>query len=44
MADSKQMPVPQSGTPPYSFRLFWGAVLLAGNVLVASFYFKIINP
>jgi len=44
MADSKQMPVPQSGKPPYTFRLSWGLLLLAVNLLVASFYFKIINP
>ncbi len=44
MAEAKQMPVPQSGKPPYPFRVLWGAILLAGNVLIASFYFKIINP
>ncbi len=44
MAESKQMPVPQSGNPPYTFRALWGALLLAGNVLIAAFYFKIINP
>ena len=27
----------------YPFRLFWGGLLLAGNVLVAAIYFQLIN-
>ena len=28
---------------PYTFRLLWAAVLLAGNFLVAAIYFQLIN-
>ncbi|MGF1491435.1 MAG: photosystem I protein PsaX [Microcoleaceae cyanobacterium] len=28
------------GNPPYTYRLFWAIVLLAGNFLVAFYYFK----
>lgn len=31
--------VPTSGNPPYPYRTFWALVLLAGNLLVAAFYF-----
>lgn len=27
----------------YPFRLFWGGLLLAGNVLVAAIYFHVIS-
>ncbi|MBW4467359.1 MAG: photosystem I protein PsaX [Pegethrix bostrychoides GSE-TBD4-15B] len=29
--------------PPYTFRTFWALVLLAGNFLVAAFYFGILK-
>jgi photosystem I protein len=29
--------------PPYTFRAFWGLLLLAGNLLVAAFYFGILK-
>lgn len=27
----------------YPFRILWGAVLLAGNLLVAAIYFQVLN-
>ncbi|PSP15727.1 MAG: photosystem one PsaX [Cyanobacteria bacterium QS_8_64_29] len=39
----KQLPVPQSGQPPYPYRTGWALVLLLGNLLVAAFYFHIID-
>ncbi|NEO28219.1 MAG: photosystem one PsaX [Kamptonema sp. SIO4C4] len=38
-----ERPVPQSGQPPYTFRLIWGVALLAVNVLVAAIYFHILD-
>ncbi|MBD3882008.1 photosystem I protein PsaX [Phormidium tenue FACHB-886] len=29
--------------PPYTFRLGWALLLLAGNFLVAAFYFGILK-
>lgn len=29
--------------PNYTFRIFWALVLLAGNFLVAAFYFGILK-
>ncbi|NJR52270.1 MAG: photosystem I protein PsaX [Leptolyngbyaceae cyanobacterium CSU_1_3] len=33
----------KTGKPPYPFRTFWALVLLAGNLLVAAYYFGIIK-
>lgn len=38
-----KMPVPQSGQPPYRFRVIWAVILLAVNFLVAGIYFGIFN-
>ncbi|QDZ39070.1 photosystem one PsaX [Euhalothece natronophila Z-M001] len=38
-----KMPVPQSGQPPYRFRLIWAVVLLAINFVVAGIYFHLFN-
>ncbi|MGF1497603.1 MAG: photosystem I protein PsaX [Elainellaceae cyanobacterium] len=35
--------VPTTGNPPYPFRTGWALLLLAGNFLVAAFYFGIIK-
>ncbi|HEY9603956.1 MAG TPA: photosystem I protein PsaX [Allocoleopsis sp.] len=46
MAQAKkyESPVAKSGgTFPYPFRLFWALVLLFGNLLVAAFYFHILE-
>ncbi len=42
-AKKVEAPVANSGTPPYPFRLFWALVLLFGNLLVAAYYFHIIQ-
>lgn len=34
---------PKTSKPPYTFRTFWALVLLAGNFLVAAFYFGILK-
>lgn len=39
----KDMPVPQSGHPPYPFRTAIGIILLLGNILVALIYFHILD-
>lgn len=31
------------GKPPYPYRTFWALVLLAGNFLIAAFYFGILH-
>ncbi|MFM7423752.1 MAG: photosystem I protein PsaX [Elainella sp.] len=33
----------KTSKPPYTFRAFWALVLLAGNFLVAAFYFGILK-
>ncbi|MBD2101444.1 photosystem I protein PsaX [Leptolyngbya sp. FACHB-261] len=33
----------QTGKKPYPFRTFWALLLLAGNILVALIYFRILN-
>lgn len=33
----------KTSKPPYTFRTFWALVLLAGNFLVAAFYFGILK-
>ncbi|MGF1514839.1 MAG: photosystem I protein PsaX [Elainellaceae cyanobacterium] len=35
--------VPTTGNPPYPFRFGWALLLLAGNLLVAAFYFGILK-
>ncbi len=35
--------VATTGKPPYPFRTLWAIVLLAGNFLVAAFYFGILK-
>ncbi|PSO57706.1 MAG: photosystem one PsaX [Cyanobacteria bacterium QH_8_48_120] len=39
----EELPVPQSGSPPYPYRTAWAVVLLVGNFLVAAIYFHLIN-
>lgn len=34
---------PPSTKPPYPFRTAWALLLLAGNFLVAAFYFHILE-
>lgn len=36
-------PMTPSGKPPYSFRTTWALVLLAGNFIVAAYYFGILK-
>ncbi|MBW4655485.1 MAG: photosystem I protein PsaX [Kaiparowitsia implicata GSE-PSE-MK54-09C] len=33
----------QTSKPPYTFRAFWGLLLLAGNFLVAAYYFGVLK-
>lgn len=33
----------KTGNPPYPFRTFWALVLLAGNFIVAAYYFGILK-
>lgn len=33
-----------NGKPPYPFRTGISLLLLAGNFIVAAFYFKVLNP
>jgi len=35
--------VPATGKPPYPYRTAWALLLLAGNFLVAAFYFGILH-
>ncbi|MBD1868142.1 photosystem I protein PsaX [Oculatella sp. FACHB-28] len=35
--------VATSGNPPYPYRTLWAIILLAGNFLVAAFYFGILK-
>ncbi len=35
--------VPTTGKPPYPFRTTWALILLAGNLVVAAFYFGILK-
>ncbi|MEB3356775.1 MAG: photosystem I protein PsaX [Synechococcales bacterium] len=41
--DRAKADVPTTGNPPYPFRTGWALLLLAGNFLVAAFYFGIIK-
>ncbi|MEA5583364.1 photosystem I protein PsaX [Nodularia harveyana UHCC-0300] len=44
MAKVQNSPVPATGAkPPYAFRSAWALLLLAGNFLVAAYYFHIID-
>jgi photosystem I protein len=44
MTKNYEAPVAKSGAkPPYPFRLFWAALLLGVNFLVAAYYFHIIE-
>lgn len=36
-------PMTPSGKPPYSFRTTWALILLAGNFIVAAYYFGILK-
>lgn len=40
---SKSGAVTKTGKPPYTFRTAWALLLLAGNFLVAAFYFGILK-
>ncbi|MBW4614572.1 MAG: photosystem I protein PsaX [Desmonostoc vinosum HA7617-LM4] len=43
-AKTKDSPVADSGAkPPYTFRTGWAILLLALNLLVAAYYFHIIE-
>ncbi|MBF2000901.1 MAG: photosystem I protein PsaX [Synechococcales cyanobacterium C42_A2020_086] len=33
----------KTGKPPYTFRTSWALLLLAGNFLVAAFYFGLLK-
>jgi photosystem I 4.8kDa protein len=35
--------VPTTGKPPYPFRTTWALILLAGNFVVAAYYFGILK-
>lgn len=43
MAKIKSPAVVEAGKPPYTFRVSWAIFLLAVNLLVAAYYFHIIE-
>lgn len=40
---AQEKPVIGGRKPPYPYRTFWALVLLAGNFLIAAFYFRILH-
>ncbi|MBD2091655.1 photosystem I protein PsaX [Microcoleus sp. FACHB-1515] len=42
-APGSEPPVIGGRKPPYPYRTFWALLLLAGNFLIAAFYFGILH-